>query len=39
MKGVVANVPAGTNPPADLIEVDTNWNGAVTAADMTNAVC
>ena len=36
MKGIVANIPVGTNPPADLIEVDTNWNGAVTATDMTN---
>jgi type IV pilus assembly protein PilA len=36
MKGVVANNPVGTNPPADLREVDTDWNGAVTTADMTN---
>lgn len=36
MKGVVANLPVGTNPPADLIEVDTNWDGAITVADMTN---
>ena len=37
MKGVVENLPVGTNPPADLVEVDTNWDGAVTAADMTNS--
>jgi type IV pilus assembly protein PilA len=39
MKGIVANLPLGTNPPADLVEVDTNWDGAITAAgDMTNRV-
>jgi len=36
IKGVVADAPAGTNPPAALVEVDTNWDGAVTIADMTN---
>jgi prepilin-type N-terminal cleavage/methylation domain-containing protein len=34
-KGVIANV-AGSNPGADLIEVDTNWNGRVEATDCTN---
>src|SRR3990172_12352830 len=29
MKGAVANLPVGTNPPADLREVDTDWNGRV----------
>lgn len=39
MKGIVANAPVGTNPSADLVEVDTNWDGAITAAgDMTNNV-
>jgi prepilin-type N-terminal cleavage/methylation domain-containing protein len=27
-----------TNPGANLIEVDTNWDGAITAADSTNTV-
>jgi prepilin-type N-terminal cleavage/methylation domain-containing protein len=38
MKGIVPNVPPGTNPGAALIEVDTNWNGAVEATDLTNAL-
>jgi prepilin-type N-terminal cleavage/methylation domain-containing protein len=38
MKGAVANLPLGTNPGADLIEVDTNWNGTVEATDCTNNV-
>jgi prepilin-type N-terminal cleavage/methylation domain-containing protein len=36
IKGTIANVPAGSNPAADLIEVDTNWNGTVEATDCTN---
>lgn len=37
IKGAVANAPAGTNPAADLTEVDTNWSGAVQiVTDMTN---
>lgn len=37
IKGAVANNPIGTNPRADMVEVDTNWDGQVTAAgDMTN---
>ena len=36
MKGVVEDNLAGTNPPAALREVDTNWNGAVTVHDLTN---
>jgi prepilin-type N-terminal cleavage/methylation domain-containing protein len=36
LKGVVEDNPAGTNPPAALIEVDTNWDGAVTPDDLTN---
>lgn len=27
-----------TNPGANLVEVDTNWDGAITAADMANTV-
>ena len=39
LKGLVPNLPLGTNPGADLVEVDTNWDGAITAAgDMTNNV-
>jgi len=37
IKGAVPNLPLGTNPRADMVEVDTNWDGAVTAAgDLTN---
>ena len=35
MKGTVANVN-GSNPPADLVEVDSNWDGQVTPLDCTN---
>jgi prepilin-type N-terminal cleavage/methylation domain-containing protein len=35
-KGVIANLPLGTNPGSDLIEVDTNWNGRIEATDCTN---
>jgi prepilin-type N-terminal cleavage/methylation domain-containing protein len=27
-----------TNPPSQLVEVDTNWDGSVTTTDMTNAL-
>ncbi len=37
LKGAFANV-AGSNPPADLREVDVNWDGSITAADSTNRV-
>jgi prepilin-type N-terminal cleavage/methylation domain-containing protein len=37
IKGAVANVN-GSNPGADLIEVDTNWDGTVTPLDCTNNV-
>jgi prepilin-type N-terminal cleavage/methylation domain-containing protein len=36
MKGTVANDATGSNPSADLVEVDTNWDGTVTAVDCTN---
>lgn len=36
IKGIIPNAPAGSNPGADLIEVDTNWNGQVEATDCTN---
>src|SRR4030067_3390381 len=30
VKGTVPNLPFGANPGADLVEVDTNWDGQVT---------
>jgi type IV pilus assembly protein PilA len=38
LKGLVENDPPGTNPAADLREVDTNWDGAISADDLTNFV-
>jgi len=38
MKGAVANLPLGSNPAADLIEVDADWSGIVDTADATNRV-
>ena len=37
IKGAIANLPVGTNPGADLTEVDTDWSGAIQINnDMTN---
>ncbi len=36
IKGTVPDVPAGTNPPARLIEIDSNWDGTVTVNDCNN---